>query len=147
MNYTLEIYRQMLTSLKRGRASVGLSKAKPLFLISLFDYIPLSSSNVIPFGLNILKEMYKANKLYYAPDCKTPYEVPFYHLHSEPFYDLIWKQTQILTTIRHTPSSKFLRENLLYAKLDDELWDLLKNAETREYLRRNIINRYLTNRQ
>ncbi len=39
---------------------------------------------------------------------------------------------------------KYLRENLLYAKLDDELWELLQDAESREYLRESIVKRYLT---
>ena len=43
-----------------------------------------------------------------------------------------------------TPSAKYLREHLQYAKLDDELWKLLQDADNREYFRRNIINRYLS---
>ena len=39
---------------------------------------------------------------------------------------------------------KYLRENLLYAKFDDELWEILQDAESREYIRRNIITRFLT---
>ena len=44
---------------------------------------------------------------------------------------------------RHTPSAKYLREHLQYAKLDDELWELLQDAENREYFKQNIMNRYI----
>ena len=60
------------------------------------------------------------------------------------FYHLIWRQGLEPPVKTVTPSAKYLRENLLYAKLDDELWDLLQDAENREYLKRSIIERYLT---
>ena len=43
-----------------------------------------------------------------------------------------------------SPSAKYLREHLLYAKLDDDLWELLQDTESREYIKQNIIRRYLT---
>lgn len=69
---------------------------------------------------------------------------PFFHLSSAPFYHLIWKQESESPKKSTTPSAKYLRENLLYAKLDDELWELLQDAESREYIKQNIIRRYLT---
>lgn len=143
MDYTLEIYKHQLTSLKRGRTSFGLSKAKPLFLITLIDFIPVCKENQIIFGTNLFSEMYDTNRLIYASECRTPYEVPFFHLHSEPFYSLEWFDASITSKISHTPSGKFLRENLRYAKLDDELWELLQDPENREYLKQAIIDQYL----
>lgn len=143
MNFTLEIYKQQLTSLKRGKAAVGLSKAKPLFLVTLLDYLPFCNNNRIPFGINLFREMYKTNRTVLAPDCKTPYEVPFFHLNTEPFYTLLWIDPGTPSKIFHTPSGKFLRDNLQYAKIDDELWELLQDPENREYLRQAIINQYL----
>ena len=80
---------------------------------------------------------------------KKGYEVsffvrPFFHLSSASFYHLIWKQGVELSKMASTPSAKYLRENLLYAKLDDELWELLQDAENRNYIKQNIISRYLT---
>lgn len=143
MNYNLEIYRLMLTSVKRGRAKVGYSKAKPLFLISLIDFVPFCRGNQIPFDSTAFAGFYKNIKDFFAKDCATPFEVPFYHLHSEPFYKLVWKCPSIAPNIKHTPSAKFLREHLLYAKLDDEPWELLQEPSNREYLKNAIINQYL----
>lgn len=43
----------------------------------------------------------------------------------------------------HTPSAAFLREHLDYAKLDDDLWEILQDPINREYLRQVIIAKYL----
>lgn len=142
-NYSLEIYRQLLTSVKRGRAVVGLSKAKPIFLISLIDYVPFLNENAIEFDCGSFKAFYKSNNDFFSPENKSGYEVPFYHLHTEPFYHLLWKCDDVVEQIQHTPSAKLLRENLLYAKLDDELWELLQDAANREYLKQAIIDQYL----
>ena len=69
---------------------------------------------------------------------------PYFHLCSAPFYHLIWQEGVKPPSNSATPSAKYLRENLLYAKLDDELWALLQEAESREYLKRSIIHCYLT---
>lgn len=143
MNYSLEIYRIMLTSVKRGRSKVGYSKAKPLFLITLIDFVPFCKGKEIPFGDTIFADFYKNNKEFFAKDCVTPLEVPFYHLQSESFYNLVWKCPSVTSIIKHTPSAKFLREHLLYAKLDDDLWELLQDQRNREYLKNAIINQYL----
>lgn len=41
------------------------------------------------------------------------------------------------------PSGKILREYLAYAKLDDDLWELLQEENNREYLKNCIIEQYL----
>ena len=49
----------MLTSVKRGRSKVGYSKAKPLFLITLIDFVPFCKGKEIPFGDTIFADFYK----------------------------------------------------------------------------------------
>ena len=65
---------------------------------------------------------------------------------SEPFYDLIWQEPPNEKLLKH-PSGKLLKEHLSFAKLDDELWELLQIPENREYLRNCIINQYLSFKQ
>lgn len=64
-------------------------------------------------------------------------------LNTAPFYHLVWKEENRPPIKGHTPSAKYLQEHLLYAKLDDELWELLQNAEYREFIRKSIITRFL----
>lgn len=68
---------------------------------------------------------------------------PFFHLGSEPFYELVWNDGVKTPNMNRTPSAKFLRENLAYAKLDDDLWEILQDPINREYLRQAIIAKYL----
>ena len=43
----------------------------------------------------------------------------------------------------HTPSPKFIKENIEYAFLDDGLWDLLQDKSVRNGFRELIISYYL----
>jgi predicted restriction endonuclease len=85
-------------------------------------------------------------KNYYSKDIcdNSTYLKPYFHLGSSDFYHLVWREGVKPPMFSKSPSAKYLRENLLYAKLDDELWDLLQDAESRDYLKRSIIKRYLT---
>ena len=44
---------------------------------------------------------------------------------------------------KKAPSAKFIRDNIEYAYLDNALWDILQNPDTRDYLKEKIINAYL----
>lgn len=141
MDYRLEMYRQMFLNLRRGISRDAYIQAKPIFCLTLLKWMDTSSENKIQWGDAIFNAIYNNYFQEYSLP-QTPIWKPFYYLSSEPFYSLLW-------TENHTPnneskiSGKFLRENLRYAKLDDELWELLQDPENREYLKQAIINRYL----
>lgn len=146
--YALDLYRQMFLSLKRGRNSVGgKSNAKPIFLISMLELIPTLTENVIKFSDILLINYYKTNCELYDSNKSSPMIMPYYHLHSEPFYDIIWKDRSKIPIIKHTPSPKLLSDNIIGTKLDDELWELLQDPGNREYLRNCIIKQYLSYKQ
>lgn len=96
------------------------------------------------FNDNNLKDIYNTFARYYNETNLAPIILPYFHLNSSDFYHLIWREENRPPYNGKTPSEKYLRENLLYAKLDDELWEILQDAESREYIRRNIITRFLT---
>lgn len=101
------------------------------------------TENRIMFNDINLKETYNAFVRYYNERSLTPIILPYFHLNSSEFYHLIWRKDDRPPYSGKTPSEKYLRENLCYAKLDDELWEILQDAESREFIRRNIITRYL----
>lgn len=141
----LSTYNDMFLTLKQGNCNMGKSIAKPVYLLSLFDCIASFKlqENKIKFGDADLDERYEKYSSYYLN--KTPISVPYFHLSSSSFYHLIWKGDFSHKSSMHTPSAKYLREHLHYAKLDEELWELVQDAGNREYFRRNIIARYLPN--
>lgn len=87
---------------------------------------------------------YMNNNMIATKDTKHNSIYALYHLGSSEYYHLVWKTNSRPPMNTHTPSEKYLRENLMYAKFDDELWGILQDAESREYIRRNIITRFLT---
>lgn len=149
MNFSIQLYKEMLLAIKRGNGVNGKSNAKPLFLLSIVENISLMrlKQNVIMWNDEHLIYSYDGLHRYYDEIGHVPFIVPYYHLCSSEFYHLCWIKECRPPIKGHTPSAKYLRENLLYAKLDDELWDLLQEAENREYLKRCIIERCLTKQE
>lgn len=143
-------YADMILSVNTGTIKGSVSVSKPLYILSVINAIEskaLTENKIQPTNKFIRDEFGKLyeqvhnNRKGFMVDF---FNRPFFHLGSSPFYHLIWKEGVEAPKSANTPSGKYLRENLLYAKLDDELWDLLQDADSREYLKQNIINRYLT---
>lgn len=143
-SYALDLYRQMLLSIKRGSHNGCKSIAKPIFLISLIDVLPFMQKNLFEVNNPKLIEVYKVNMMQYGQNSKTPMSLPYFHLHSEPFYNIIWKDPERTIKLAHSPSSKVLSEYTSGANLDEELWELLQDEGNRVYLRKCIIETFLT---
>lgn len=143
-SFVLDMYRQMFASLRRGNIKGVYSNAKPIFLISIIDYVThLENPNKIIWGDKKFENIYFSNFKIYDSSVPTPFWKPFYYMSSEPFYDFIWQEPPNDKLLRR-PSGKLLKDYLSFAKLDDELWELLQVPENREYLRNCIINQYLS---
>ena len=149
VNLQLMLYDEMLKQLKLGFRDGKVATSKPVYVLSIIECIDTKqlTENKIYFNNKDIRTHYKNLSERYRGQITTaflPFFIrPFYHLSSEPFYDLIWKEDDVPPLKSHTPSGKYLRENLAYAKLDDDLWELLQDKENREYLKQTIINRYL----
>lgn len=142
--YALDMYRQMFLTLRRGQANGMPSKAKPIFILSIIESIPQYCQNRINVNDSFLTDYYKTNLELYT-DKRTPLiSVPFFHMESEPFYEILWITTERPPNYPHTPSSKSLLKYANGAKLDDELWELLQDEGNREYLKDVIIKTYLS---
>lgn len=150
MNMLLWTYRDMMFSAKMGNSRGQSAVSKPIYLLSIMEAIEYCYllANKIGIGNEFIRKRFGQLYEQYYNNNKG-FEVqffirPFFHLNSSEFYHLIWNSEHRPPLKSHTPSEKYLREYLLYAKLDDELWDILQDAVSREYLRRNIITRFLT---
>lgn len=144
MDLSLELYRSMLVAMKRGNYRGVFSNAKPMFILAVIDSIPnILQANKIEISNIFFKEKYINQFDIYKQGNPTPIEKPLFHLRTEPFYELIWLNDSS-SNILYSPSAKYLRKNLAYAKLDDLLWELLQKEYNREYLKNCIIENYLT---
>lgn len=144
----LAIYTDMLLSLQLGNYRGATSLSKPLYIIAIINSIKTIENNRIYLDNKVIEQNFK--ELYHTFQGKYTYSraayiAPFFHLATSTFYHLIWNGKKEPPLMSSTPSAKYLREHLRYAKLDEELWELLQDAGNREYLRRNIIARYLPN--
>lgn len=141
MDYVLDIYRQMFASLKRGNHRGVFSNANPIYLISLIDYLPALKENEFKWGDKAFLTTYLSNTTQLVASPPTPIIKPFFHLSSEPFYTLVWRENPPDKLLKF-PSARLLKDYLDYAKLDDELWKLLQDESSRLFLRECIIKNY-----
>jgi putative restriction endonuclease len=108
--------------------------------------------NKIMFENDVLKDLYIRNSKYYqtspgslhrANASITPYNLPFFHLGAEPYYHIKWKEGVIPPPQAQSPSNKYLKGNVDFAFLDNELWDLLHDETLRLELRNALIEKFL----
>lgn len=128
-----------LDSLKSIRCQIVNGRqilAKPLLLIAILDLIDKDLARDNQLSIDLLQTNYNNLMPKYGVD--TPFQYPTYFLVRDGFYHLTWRGEAIKT---HTPSAKMIRENVLYAYLDNVLWDLLQDKETRDMFR-NTIEKY-----
>lgn len=139
-------YKNSILSIHRGVAWGTPSNAKPLFLMAIIRAIGegLIIGNMFKYE-EYLENIYKELCNTYEPNRKmAPFFKPFFHSSRENYYEIKWKDNVLLDCKKvHTPSAKFIKENIDYAYLDDALWELLQDASIREEFRNAIINHYL----
>lgn len=146
MSLKVSYYRSVLLEIHRGNGHGVFSNAKPYLLLTIIKLIENGEiiGNRIQFDNSELLERYNSISKSYEPNrAVTPISKPFFHLNREPFYYLKWKSETNIPKQATTPSAKFLRENVEYACLDDELWELLQDPETRNELREAIIQHFI----
>ncbi len=146
MSLKFAYYRSILLETHRGNGHGVVSNAKPYLLLAIFRLIEdgIIIGNRILFDNSNLSEMYMSISKTYEPQKEvTPISKPYFHLNREPFYYLKWKSSAKIPKQANTPSAKFLRENVEYACLDDDLWELLQDPETRKELKEAIIRHFL----
>lgn len=138
-------YKNLVLSLSRGTYKGLVSNAKPLYLLTIIRGIEegLLLGNKLEYSSSLI-DLYNDVCNQYEPQRKaTLFYKPFFHTTNEPFYFISWRNRIAPPQSVHTPSAKFLREHVEYAALDDELWDLLQDAETREEFKQLIIAHFL----
>lgn len=91
-----------------------------------------------------LEERYLKLMLQYTRQSQfnKPTEInnPFWHLSTDGFWHLQLKTKEEMSA---TPSKAWLKENVIYACFDEDLWVLLQNKEWRTRLRDFIVEHKL----
>ena len=145
MNLKTSYYKNSILSIHRGLAFGVPSNAKPLFLLAIIKGIEdgVILGNRFAYEEK-LESIYAGLCSFYEPNRKAaPFYKPFYHSIREQYYNIKWKNGEIPNHKWHTPSPKFLKENVEYAYLDDGLWELLHDKVVRDEFCELIVNYYL----
>lgn len=150
MNCTLKYYNYShcfghytgrIMSIRQARIRGEVIVAKPVLMLALIDGVESGVFTNNRFVLNEwLEEHYISLMLQYTRqsqfDKPTEINNPFWHLSTDGLWHLQLKSKKEMST---TPSKAWLKENVIYASFDDDLWVLLQSKEWRTRLRDFIV--------
>ncbi|WP_121666194.1 HNH endonuclease [Mesonia aquimarina] len=147
MQEPINKYIAQLTQLNRDY-SKGLGKAphKPVLLISVIELIAkqeITGNRIFITGELVLAFKNNWKKLVTTGHTAN-FALPFFHLRSEPFWELVTKPgKQIpLTKSRSIKSFPKLKETLAFATIDQALFQLLQQPVHRELLLAVLLDTY-----
>ena len=139
-------YTKRILNIRQAKIRGEVIVAKPVLLLAIIDGIEANVFMGNEFMLTEwLEERYVALMQKYTEnsqfDKPTDISNPFWHLQSDGFWHL---KTMEEPQYGVTPSKRWLKENVSYACLDEDLWLLLQNKEWRMKMRDYIIEHKLT---
>ena len=139
----LESYVEKMKRLKIDRAH-GPAPHKPALLLSVIALI--ESGEIEENRITVTRELAEMFAKYWVrvterqPNIAMPFfhlrRDGFWHLRANPGYETVLEVTSSIRTMRH------LREVISHVTLDDELFELLGEAEGRAAIRRVLIEMY-----
>lgn len=145
----LEAFEKLRSDTSRARWSPTTrhrAPHKPLLLLAVLD--SFSQGTIKSNLIELTPGLCETFTLYWArvmpPDQRGNIALPFYHLTSDGFWHLVPKpgKEEIVAAGGHLRSVNELKEVVLGARLDDDLYALLGVGEWRDILRSALIEKY-----
>lgn len=145
----IKIFSNLRSDISRSRwtaATKFRAPHKPLLLLAVIDLIAqgIIKTNFIEFtpDLGELFTIYWSRVV--APDQRSNIVLPFFHLSSDKFWQLVPKpgMEAVIAATRQIRGVSHLKEIVLGVKLDDDLYTLLCIEESRNLLRTVLIENY-----
>src|SRR5262249_7212563 len=121
---------------------------KPVLLLAVIDLI--AEGTVSANLIEITPDLGELSTLYWSrvmpPDQHGNLALPFFHLKSDGFWHLTPQpgKKSIVEGSEQIKSVSRLRELIVGARLDEELYQLMQNVRSREQLRALLIEKYFT---
>lgn len=137
--YIVDFYRLAFLSLNIKKTDGKANLAKPILILTVIKCIEKQLVHDNKLDYQVLKPVFE-EELASVQKETTPLRYPFFHLQKDGFWHITWKNGVICSS--SSPSDKFLRENVIYASLDNSLWDLLQEQDIRDYFKQVIIDFY-----
>lgn len=146
-------YIEQIASMKYRVLNGFVSPHKAIMLLGVIDMIEFQLVEGNNFYLdNETKEAFMFNWNQYLEDRCLPFKanpwVAFWHLHNEPFWHLVPKDEnedaiKNLVGPGETATLSQMSNVIAYAKLDDELYSLLCDAEFRDSVKKILIDKFI----
>lgn len=138
-------YKSLLLMMQRGNHCGVFSNAKPLFMLAIISCIEkgLLKNNQITLDESLVSEYNSLSKSYEPERDITPIGKPYFHLSAEPFYEIIYKNGSTEPKHSKSPSLKKLKDIVDDVRLDDDLWNILQDADVRQEFSKAIITHFL----
>jgi len=147
MEETLSKYIKLVKHLKRGY-NKGLGKAlhKPILILSILQLVErniITTNRIFITPELILSFKSNWNKLVDTKHIPN-FSLPFFHLRSEPFWQLVTipGMELIVNKSKSIKSFKNLKESIAFAEIDRDLFLLMSNNETRVILEEELLSHY-----
>jgi putative restriction endonuclease len=120
----------------------GKAPHKPFLLLSILDGIVLGwiNSSRIELSDDLIEAFYRYWETVMGSDRKTTIALPFYHLKSEPFWNLKYRAGE--EPLNYSPSLGVLIERVAYAEMDEDLYALMHSPEGRSAIIHSILVTY-----
>lgn len=142
--YLGEIFKTRL-----GNSHGIIIKAKPVFLLSILECISSGhlTANRIELDDTVLQDTYrKLFKELQPGRIVSPFTLPYFHLARESYYSIKWTGKPFVPSPHgHSPSWTYLRVNSEFAFLENGLWDILQEADSRDRIQQEIVEYFFRN--
>ena len=141
---TVQKYIRQFQKLRQGNTAYGKAPHKPALLLSVIHQIEKGNilDNRIYLTPDLIAEFIETFRLLVITGNRPEFTLPFYHLTGEGFWHLQVKTDKILRG--YVKSINVLNELIDYAYLDEPLFALLQQRETRELLKHTLLNTYFS---
>ena len=143
----IEEFLRKLDKLKRGGTKYGPAPHKPVFLISLLDFMDREGITENRFEISatwvaLFKENW--NRLVDTPHI-SEFGLPFFHLQTDGFWHVIrWDGTPLKAVIK---SIFVLAEEVHHCELSPEVFELCRFPENRKRIRKHLLDFYFPRTQ
>lgn len=124
-----------------GRTKGG-APHKPFLLLSIIDGVKIGwiQNSKIILSQDLIETFFRYWKQIMEEDRKTTIALPFFHMDSEPFWELQYKEGK--TPYKNSPSLGGLIDRIAYAKIDEALFHLIQDEEESQRLTQIILHTY-----
>ncbi len=144
---SFEKYIRLFGKLKRAYQHGG-APHKPILLLAILKSVEskVITSNRIYITPELIMNFRELWSKLVTTQHQLNFALPFFHMRTEPFWRLENKPGNFipLTSSHSIKSLGSLNENIQYAEIDQELWDLMLNAQTNLTLTKLLLSTYFS---